>query len=325
MSIERNLKSEYERNSSLIKCPPSLDSRIMAVFNGFVMEQRGKRDLLRKWKLPRAAWIAVIAVVVLCGFAYAGSKLLFEEQKGNFAIRMDASESVELEKADVEKIRDTLKEVKTQLSAGESAVVYLADYEAKFTRMPLLAVTNAVMEREIQDWKAILKYHHAPDNIPESIFGTYQFVGGMKAPPYGAFVDMDTVQLLDEMKAESRKTGNDVIWRKYTATADPIPAYTSIYRNPEQATIYFSLQMVSDVPIRMEVTTSASSVYEELNLNGNKAHFTRTEQALYGDSNIYQDITWMNEDGERTLIYQVGSDSSSVTKEQLVQAARSMQ
>lgn len=324
MSIEQQLKDEFLQSSKNIVSPPSLDSRIMAAYREHVVKKRGMKQVRVLWKLPNVALIGLL-FVLLCGFAYAGGKLLFQDKQGNVQFSFTANKELTYESGALEKIRHSLSEVKAQLNTGETAIIYFAESGIGVKDYSLQAVSNPEVVKDLELWNTTVTHHNATAHIPESLLGTYKFVEGMESPPFGALIDNDALKHLDDMKDESKKTGKDVVWRKISAKSTPgINYYTSVYRNPQQETIHFSLETVNDVKIKLEGITPPSTVYEDLDIKGHKGHYTMNNQSLYGASDVYQNIMWIEEKGDQTIIYQVGTDSPSVTKQQLFQAALSL-
>ncbi|MNM81011.1 hypothetical protein D3C81_929980 [compost metagenome] len=321
MSMEKQLKNEFQISSRNIVPPPSLDSRIMAAYTDYLVEKKEKRQVKRLWKLPNIALIGLI-FILLCGFAYAGGMLLFQEKQGNVQLNLTANKEITLESSLLEKIRHSLSEVKANLKTGETAVVYFA--ELGINSYAFQSVSNPEVVKDLGSWNKAVTHHNTTDHIPESLLGTFKFVEGMESPAYGAFIDNTAFKLLDDMKAESKKTGKDVVWRKTSAVSKPVLNFhTSVYRNSQQQTIYYSLETPNE-KIKMEGVTPPSTVYEDLDIRGHQVHYTMNDQSLYGASNVYQNIMWIEEKGDQTIIYQVGTDSPSVTKQQLIQAARSL-
>lgn len=325
MSIEQQLTEEFQRDSRNRICPPGLDARITADYRRLVMDQRGESMMLRKGKAVKLVLTAAI-VFVVCGFGYAGSKFLFEDHKDQITVNYQTNEALHLEPADVEKIRVSLEEVKAELSPGDTAVVYFKDYETMIGGSPVVYGIHKPVSVEPDAWRAVLKQHNIGEKLPESLLGAYELVEGMEASPYQFSFGTDAFQLLDEMKAESGQTGGKVLWRKTEVSADqPIAPYTSVYRNSLNDTIYVTWQIADGgSDIRLFQAAPPNTKYEDITINGVSAHYLLNNQALFGQSATQQDVMWLKESGEQTIVYHVQSDSTTLTKEQLIQAAQSL-
>jgi hypothetical protein len=327
LSIEQKLVEEFEQDSNHMRCPPSLDSRIATEYRQQMMDHRGELLLRRKWNRPRIVLVSIIAVMFICGFAYAGSKLLFADAKGKFSINVQSNPQMELGKDALEKVRFSLKEVKSKLEPGETAIVYVPEFDIQVNGHQLwFRAYKPVTLTELEQWKAKLTEYDVEEKLPDSLLGSYKFVEGMEGYPFSAFIGSnDATSLLEEMKAESKKTGSKMLWRKTAVLPDkPTSPYTSVFRNSNQNTIYLTCDIVSGPSVKYETMSPPNTSYEELELNGLKAHYTKSEQSLYGDSTIYQDVMWIKESEGKTVVYHVGSDSLDMTKEQLVEIAKSL-
>ncbi|MFD1775833.1 hypothetical protein [Paenibacillus rhizophilus] len=323
MSIERQLIEEFERDSR--KCPSDLDTRIAAEYKHRVMQQRGIPFMFRKRRMPKVVLIAVIFIVI-CGFGYAGNKLLFEDQKEKLSISYQTEQQLHFEKGDVGKIRSSFQEVKAQLKPGDTAVVYLQDYDIQVQGTPIVFGINKPVSIPLEAWKATLQQRSIKEKLPESILGTYKFVEGMETSPYQFNYGPDAYRLIDEMKAESKETGSKVLWRiTNLSEADPVAPYTSVYRNSANDTIYLTWQIAGgDTSVKMFQAAPLGTAYEEIDIGGLTAHYMKDDHSLYGQSTIHQDVMWLKESGGKTIVYHVQTDSQNMTKEQLVEAAKSL-
>ncbi len=323
MSFEEQLKQEFKRHSKHLSCPPTLDTRINTSYRNHFLEKRGKGKMHNKVFFKKGIIIALV-FLLLSGFAYGGL-LLFHAEKGNISMNYTAYKDLSLDKGTLDKVRASLKDIRNQLQTGEMAVVYVSELDNKKEISPylsLLAVAKPKIINQKQAWQQELMQQHININIPNTIAGTYHFIGGKKTPAFGVALGTDEVSLKDELMAESKKTGKDIVWEKATPTKKPIvQSYTTIYQDEHQGEIYYTIQLASE-KVRMEGKTSASSQYNAMDINGNQVNYLRNEQSLYGNSNEYQSIIWMTTQGDQTYIHTVSTDSTKITKEQLKAAAK---
>ncbi|TVX89672.1 hypothetical protein [Paenibacillus agilis] len=326
MSIETKLKKEFEQYKQAVSCPPSVDSRMMALYRSHMVQTREGPSMLRKWNLPRLAVITVLAATLL-GFTYAGMSFLFEESKGNISVTMSAiSEEVTLNKEQLTSISRSLADVKEQLQIGENALVYFADLEGEevLQGKPLFPVSRPAVNENLENWKLSIPHAGVADSVPSNILDDFLFEGGMKGSPFGLFFSDSFTETLDELKRESKDTGKKVVWRKEVSSSEgPLNIFTSIYRNSKQQAIYVGVETSSE-KISIKGIIPSSSSYETLNINGSQAHYTRDDNSLFSTSLTYQEVMWMEIHEGQTFVYRVASDSSAITKEQLVQAAKGL-
>ncbi|WP_127592835.1 hypothetical protein [Paenibacillus lautus] len=325
MSIEQQLKDEFEENTKNMVCPPSIDLRVMNVYRKQMLEKKGEQPMRRRWKWSKAVMV-ILLIAVVSGFAYAGRTLLFEETKGNMTMSAVTLEDVKLSKTQLESIRLARNEVKAQLNPGESAVVYLTDLD-NVKSLPFILVSQPEVNEDLDTWRKVLTDRHFDVLPPASLLGTYRFAGGMELSPFGFYVgsETDITALMEELKAESEETGKDFTWRKTPVpTSFPLLTYTSVYRNSDQETMYLVMETAPDSTVKLQMVAPSSAKYEEMNLNGHTAHYFKKDSYIYTDSQFYQEISWMLEKEGQAIIYRLGSDSTAMTKEQLMEAARSL-
>ncbi|MNI94819.1 hypothetical protein D3C73_1529820 [compost metagenome] len=66
------------------------------------------------------------------------------------------------------------------------------------------------------------------------------------------------------------------------------------------------------------------TVYEDIQLGSLTGHYLKDGQSLFGQSSVHQDVTWLSASGGKTVSYHVQTDSTTITKEQLIEAAKSL-
>ncbi|KOP68162.1 hypothetical protein AMS62_25100 [Bacillus sp. FJAT-18019] len=325
MSIEEQLKEEFKLNAKNVVCPPTIDLRVMNACREQMLEKKGEQPMRRRGKLSKAIML-ILLIAVVSGFAYAGRTLLFEETKGNMTMSAAKLEEFKLSKAQLEGIRQARNEVKAQLNPGDSAVVYLTDLE-DVTSMPFFPVSQPEVNEDLNTWRTVLMDHHFDVVPPDSLLGTYRFAGGMELSPFGVFwgSETDMAALQEDMKVESELSGKDMVWRITQAPSSlPMLSYTTTYRNSEQETLYLVMEAALDSKVKVQLVTPSTTKYEKMDLNGYSAHYFKNDSYIYTDNNFYQEISWMTEREGRAIIYRIGTDSPSMTKEKLMEAAQSL-
>jgi len=279
----------------------------------------------KKGRMPKAILIATI-ITVICGFGYTGNKFLFKDNSGRVSISVQTEQQLNLEQSDLEKIRHSLGEVRVQLNAGDTAVVYMKDYDLQVQGMPLVLGVNKPLPLPLDDWKTTLQQHGIHEKLPESFLDTFTFVEGMESSPFHLNFGLYARELLAEMKAESAETGSKLLWRKTTGSDEgPIVPYTSVYRNSANEAIYLTWQVANgDDNVDLRLAAPSSTSYEAISIGELEAHYMMNNQSLFADSDTYQEVSWFQENAGKTVIYHVQSDSTSVTKEQLIEAAKEL-
>ena len=324
MSIERQLRQAFRKHADTISPPPAVDAAISAAYLRHRVEKSEVKRMKMRKRLSRAA-VAALVIAVLSGFAYAGSKLLFEQEKGHVGLKYRAVEQFTIPKETAERIRFQLNAVKEQLEPGEKAVVYLKDMKIvePLGLDPVLGVDKPEPVASLEAWQAMLTDTGAVAELPSELLnGTYHFAEGFVGYPFLGALGLSAMELVPELAAESEATGQAAVWREYVPDDLPVTGYTTVYRNGEH-TIYFTVDPIAE-PLRFEAMMSGDAALEQVQVDGAEAAYTRNENSLFADSGVYQEITWLEEREGRTVIHSVGTDSDAVSKEQLLEAAGSL-
>jgi len=324
MSTERELRQAFRAHADSIVPPPAVDAAVAAMYRGHAMGRKGATRMKMRKRLSRAA-IAALVIAVLSGFAYAGGKLLFEQEKGHVGMAYRAVETFAIPEETLDRIRGHLNAVKEQIEPGEQAVVYLQDMKivVPFGLDPILGVAKPDPVTSLKAWQAALADSVADARLPGELpDGEYRFAEGFEGYPFGSALGLAAMELVPELAEESEATGQAAVWREIASGDAPISGYTTTYRNGEHA-IYYTVEAVTE-PIRLEAMMGKSAALEQVQVNGDEAAYTRNESFLYTDSGLYQEIAWLTEREGRTIIHRIGTDSNLVTKEQLLEAASFM-
>ncbi|MEK4251504.1 DUF4367 domain-containing protein [Paenibacillus sp. FSL W7-1287] len=318
MSIEKQLSEVFKHNEASLQCPPSLDNRIMAEYEQAAMDKGRNVKMMKKGRLPKVALIAII-VVLLCGFAY-GSKFLFSNATDKLSYQLYSSDAFHLKEETFQNVRATINEVQSQLAPGEAALVYLPEVIKDF---PLYGVYNPEYIADKQQWQQVLEEQGVTEQLPDSLLGDeYQFEAGavMNYPLIG----LDQDDLIAELEAERKSSNNEKpIWRLTDRMMDSYSKFTSVYRAAHGNAIQLSWQIYDEVT-KIDGYTSPTTDVEELNLNGKKAHYTKNNQSLLAESGVLQSVMWLAEKDGKSIMYTIESDSPDISKETLIEAAKSL-
>ncbi|WP_156826184.1 hypothetical protein [Paenibacillus terrigena] len=283
--------------------------------------------MVRKKKLPRIA-IALLIVGLLSGFAYVGGKLLFQENQGPWQVEYRTSaDNFQLQHITPEQIRSKMAEVKSTLVTGEAAVIYFADLEREvnFSMGPLLGVKQPEKLTDWNQWLKRLQEQHISVPIPEVLPGPFHFEAGQLGSPLGGDLDEEGLNMLDQLRQESQETGNSIVWRKVPDHKPLVDSYSFIYQNEGRERLFVRLIPSPPENILIKATLPESTTYEEVTVGSVKAHYISHEYSIYSESNHYKEMTWIQTNGDQSYLVGVSSDSPDVTKDQLIQAAESIQ
>jgi hypothetical protein len=158
------------------------------------------------------------------------------------------------------------------------------------------------------------------------LLGSYTLAEGMETSPFQANFGTEAYTVLDQLKAEAKKSGSETLWHTTDASDDIIATYTSVYRNAAASdTIYLTWQIAGgDMNPVIFQLSPPGVVSEDVEMNGLTAHYLKNDQSLFGQSSLLQDVTWLSQTGDKSVAYHVQTDSLTMTKEQLVEAAKSL-
>ncbi|TBL77259.1 hypothetical protein [Paenibacillus thalictri] len=329
MSIEQKLRQEYGMQAQRLVSPSSLDTRVLERFR---QETAGSRKAVRPVSriLFRNALVAVVVFVLLSGFAYAGGKLLFIDKSGSWRIEhRTGGNDFALQHITAEQIRSSLKQVKSELAAGETAVVYFAELEKEanplYREMPLLVVSNMAPITDWEVWSSMWKAGEGLSLAPSQRLGDgFQFQEGKEGYAYGGVMSTEGVAQLGPLRQEAKETGRSVVWHQLPTSDVPVEAYTATYRNAEGERIFVTMQAAAAEEITEKVTVPDSIRYEEVPLHGLKAHYQKNDSFLFSETGQFANLLWIQPATSGTIKIDVGSDSPNVTKERLVRAAEGL-
>ncbi|AIQ55410.1 hypothetical protein [Paenibacillus sp. FSL R7-0331] len=321
MSIEQQLTEEFKHDSR--RSPSGLDNRITAEYRQQVMQQRGVSFMSRKRKKSVYLLTALI-VVMLCGFGYAGSRLLYSYE-GKLSVSNRTEQQLQFKQEDVVKIRGELEKVKAQLVPGESAVVYLRDFDLTIGETSIIYGINNPVKVPVEEWRTLLQQQGVQEKLPDTLLGAYSLEEGMEASPFQVALGIGASSIFDELKTEGTASGSEMLWRLTDTANDFMDTYTSVYRNASHDTIYVTWQIAGeDVSPAILQLSPPGITAEDAAIGGLTAHYLKNDQSLFGQSSIHQDVTWISEAGDQGIAYHVQTDSAAVTKEQLIEAAESL-
>jgi hypothetical protein len=325
MRIEEKLRKEYEWAAVELHCDPALDSKIGIVAK---KELEGKK-WMKKGILfrPKLAHVAA-AFVLLTGFGYATHSLLYKIDEGSMHMEVQAQKDFSLTQITPEEIRRELASVENQLATGETAIVYFAELEKEkhpvYRQNPVIGVEKPAIVKDWKEWKAVLEKASIGQALPQQLSDSFSFLEGKQGTPYGVMIGQQDHEWLQELQEESKQTGKSVVWKVVPKTASPIEAYTSLYQNQQKESIYVTVEVLPQDEVNIQVSTPETTKYESLQVGGKKAHFTKNDQFLLSKSGQYQELSWLDQDGQKTIMYRVATDSPSVSKEMLQQAAETI-
>ncbi len=319
MSISDRLREQYREKAAELQ-PPENQPRI---YGELFEKARAKETgfLLRRRLLVVA--LAVLSLAVIAGFTrYAW--VHFGDNRVRVEYRQTVSQA--LDRALSSQIHERLAAIEDQLGAGESAVVYVPELPDIFPEMKgieLISVAKPAAITDSRAWEnAVAGREEKMKRLPEGFRG-FHFENGRLGGRYGGEVSPESLKLLPELREESAARGGETVWRKQAAsTEETVSVLTAIYRNDDGEEAYVSVQRFerkAKLKFVMAVTGA-----EEIDVNGMTVRYSLAEPFFFSGSNRSQQLQWVETLEDRSLLYTVGSASSVLTKNELVEVMKGL-
>jgi hypothetical protein len=285
-------------------------------------QKRGRHSKSLKPVLLKVG-LALVLVAAITGFT---SYLWLKISDDRVSLQYSQSINRVYDEALSSKIHNDLEEVEAKLGVGEMAVVYLPDLAKLLPgkrELLLIAVSNPSEVTDLSKWEAILANNMEKYKLPPVSWNGLKFVGGKEAPPFGGFLSSEWIGLLPELKRESEANEGKAVWRKQVNKSSDQPReFTTIYHNERLEEIYISIHIINQ-----KTDFKISSGYtenDEMNINGAKAHYFKTQPFFLSDSNRVQEIVWLETFPDYSLVYSVGSSDPKLSKDELLRVANAI-
>lgn len=321
MYMEKKLRKEYEWAAGELASDPALDSRIrFAVKQELAGGKQKKKGSLRP-KLTHAA----TAFVLLTGFGFATQSLLYKVDEGTMHMEVQAQKDFALTRITPEEIRRELTNVEDKLATGDTAIVYFAELAKEkhpiFRQNPVIGIEKPEIEMDWKKWNDVHEEASFSLSLPKQLSGDFTFREGKVGTPFGVMIGQEGYDWLQELQEESKETGKSVVWKVVSKAASPIDTYTTLYQNEQKERIYVTVEVLPKEQVDVQVSTPETTTYAPVEVNGKEAHYTKNDQFLFSESHQYQELSWVGKVGDQTIMYHVASDSPTVSKAMLQQAA----
>ncbi len=327
MSIEQQLQQHFHRRAEKLACPVEIDDQVQKKVQSLIYTNDAQKTKMTSCRLPIFSMIAIV-ILLLSGFAFASTQLLFKANKDNHSYEFYADPTLTLQHITGKEIRESLNYVKSQLAIDETAVVYLSDFAKEkhplIKKNPLISVSNPYIETNFTHWNNTLDQALSEYNLPADLLDEYAFVGGKFGYPlFPNSITPSEDQLINSLRKEAKETGTKLVWQKITPSASPTTAYTSIYKNNDGDEVYVTMELFPEGPIRVESFANEAMAYEQLSINDKEAFYIHS-QNFFSETDQYQDLFWMESVNRQTVVYRIGTTSIHLSREDLVSIANHM-
>lgn len=324
MSIEKQLKHEYVRTADALRCPSGVDVLVHSKWK----QESGVKPWYRA-RIPRRVIGVALSLMLFTGFAYSTQQLLFSEQRDGFFWEISRDSSIQLDPSFVAGIHQQLEGIRQQLPVGQFAHVYLSDLDRNIPYAEfrgILSVGNPELETDFEDWRAALQQARVDLlDIPEQLPYGFSFQLGKKTGAFNEIV-VDDMALVKELEQEAKQANDGVAMRLMEAGVEPQQgSYTTVYVNEAGEYIYVTVNEFPENVTGFTVTTPDSSQYASVAVHGETAHYIVNDQSFLSPTQLAKTVSWLHEGNGQTVMYTVTTDADTVTKEQLIAAAESLQ
>ncbi|WP_282937924.1 hypothetical protein [Paenibacillus sp. RC67] len=325
MSIQNQLKSELQQYAGQLTFPRELDGRVELIFNAYAVKKL-RRASLRGGKRARIALVAA-CIFLFSGVAYA-SNLLYTLQSSKVQIEVTKNAAAGLPDSLNEQIRETFREVRSQLAPGEAAVVYVQPLEQR--KLPAVTLLiHPVAYMDITQWKKQVDQAGIQLKAPSVLPQGYAFVRGELQPEVG-MIDAPSYAVYEkQLKQQARETKQTIVWQKAATPSIGAGVLYSpglIYANAhnDQIEVRYQLLPATDEHLDIKMVTGDKTTGEEVDVAGQEGYYTVNHQSVFADKGEARDVSWMEQTVGGTILYHVMTSSPNVTKEELLAVAKSL-
>ncbi|WP_028553063.1 hypothetical protein [Paenibacillus sp. UNC451MF] len=325
MSIQNQLKSELQQYAGQMTFPRELDGRVERVFNAYAAKKQ-RRTFLRDSKRARIALIAA-CILLFSGVAYA-SNLLYTMQTNKVQLEVSKNAAVQLPDSLNEQIRGTFREVRSQLSPGEAAVVYVQPLEQR--KLPAVTMlVHPAAYTDIQHWKQQVEQAGTQLKTPTVLPQGFYYVRGELQPLVGMLDAESYAKYEKKLKQQAKETKQTIVWQKAEApsiSADGFYSPGLIYANThnDEIEVRYQLLPASEEHMDLKLTTGDKTTGEKVSVAGKEGYYTVNPQSIFTDNGAARDVSWMDSVDGRTILYHVMTSSANVTKDELLAVANSL-
>ncbi len=324
MSYEHKLGTAMREGADTVVLPAALDHEVQRKTRSALMIRRrvasgtGRRIAFH-WRNVLAS---VVVVAMLCGFTYGAVKL-YDVEFGGVRMQVMSDQALELTQMSGEELRGMVEDVRSQLLPGETAVIYVEPFTREKHHLirdnPGLGVSNPVVYSDWTAWSSMVEQETNRMRLPATIGEKYTFSSGIRDYALGSGFGLLGKEALDQLREEAARSGARMSWTKVETWDLPTDPLTSFYRAANGEEIYVTIELLQSDVVSMSQYTN-NQAYEVAQLGEIEAFYLESLHFL-SDTGKVQEVFWMAEDGGRVVNVHIGTQSSDLTKEQLLAIA----
>ncbi|MEI7025174.1 hypothetical protein [Paenibacillus sp. y28] len=323
MSIESQVKLGLKQYAETLQYPDKLDAAIGALITEGSQSSQRRIVLLARRPLLRIAIVAV-SLFVFTGAAYA-SGWLYSLYSGSVSMQTAASAQLDLPEDIRAAVRSSWDEVRSGLQPGESAWVYnrqLAD-----RKLPgVILITNPEAYPSLADWKQHVKSKYTAIKVPAMLPEGFVFTRGEMQSPISGTLDVEAgEQARKALEKKAIAGGQGMAWQHAAVAVPEQPGLLYSNDRGAQIELRYHLLPVEDKELHVELQRGGSAAAEKVSVWGHAAYFVSESSSLLSETGQMKDLSWLEQESGRTIIYTLSSASPDVSKADLLLIAEHME
>ena len=212
------------------------------------------------------------------------------------------------------------EEIRSELSPGESAFVYIAELDKKIGNVPSLGFYNVVHPipfPNFNQWMEIVKDDYEDIIIPTALPIGFNFLRGENVGPIGGFTYENEVKYYLALKERANTENANITWQKAVPEDNCSPSIVPrfIYSNESKGQIEYSFGLVHGD--RLIVMANP----EKCQVANMEAYFSEIELPQIGS---IKGISGFENKNGKTYSVHISTYSAHVTKEDLLHIANNL-
>lgn len=325
MQNDNDLHIAFRRRAEKVTPPASLDARAARLFDSWANGNKRNNGRLKSAFGKRVAIVA-LSISLFSGVAYA-STALYVTKTNNLRYEMNVDPSIQLKHTTGTEIYKALDRVRGSLGEDEKAVAFVRLLDRE--KLPaMISLSNPRLYTDLAEWKKKAGFDSAwkiPTMLPEG----FTIAGGRTQLPTEGVTSEWIDRYGRALQKEAGKSGESVAWVK--VEKEPLPSFSGVYapnlvlktKTGEEVTVSW-MTIPEGTNVIMDVKAGGGTAAEKLQVNGSDAVYTYSPNHFFSETGQMQMLMWAESAGGSTIKVELTTESSSVSKEDLLAIASHM-
>ncbi|WP_046215934.1 hypothetical protein [Paenibacillus wulumuqiensis] len=350
--LERHLQTALSGSVQTIASPPEMDAGIERLFDQYaIRRQKQTRDRKRTYaariRKPRGRYyqwqmaaLLVIGITVLGSGTYAAN-MAYSITTGKSILSYTVSDIKPVTPEQSAEIQQIISEVRSQLSAGQSAYVYSSKFEALPHMGSTIVVNQPHKFSTVDSWYPAIQPTTGPVPTPQYVPDGYQFAYGL-----------DEYYMSDAHVNEKKKQVQMIMNLLEDKAAHPLQGYAWTLVPPEDETnrflqvpmlIYTSstgksiqlsyLTMRGSANNKLEIEDANNTSVSIVNSKKGKMFYSTApngylEFSAKQELGLLRSLNWAakpDDQGRVLTTFTLTTDDTSISKQDMIRMAESLQ